>query len=99
MTVKEIMTIDGGLTLPISAAMFQRMIRTIKLFKENLLIANNKIDLFENRLTHMDKLLCDEIEINMNLKQKLKQLEESQIKIKAISVTDINEFLHNAEKI
>ena len=99
MTVKEIMTVDGGITLPISAAMFQRMIRTIKLFKENLLIANNKIDVLENRLAHMDKLLSNEIEINMNLKQKFKQLEESQVKIKAISVTDINEFLHNQERI
>ena len=99
MTVKEIMTVDGGITLPISASMFQRMIRTIKLYKENLLIANNKICDFETRLAHMDKLLCDEVEINMNLKQKCKQLEESQVKIKAISVTDINEFLHNSERI
>ena len=99
MTVKEIMTIDGGITLPISASMFQRMIRTIKLYKENLIKLTKTISKLEDRLAHMDKLLCDEIEINMNLKQKLKQLEDAQIKIKAISVSDINEFLHNSERV
>ena len=99
MTVKEIMTVDGGITLPISAAMFQRMIRTIKLFKENLVEATKTISKLEHNIMILESLLQTEEMKNKELKQKCKQLEESQVKIKAISVTDINEFLHNSERI
>lgn len=99
MTVKEIMTVEGGITLPISAAMFQRMIRTIKLFKENLVEATKTISKLEHNIMILESLLQAEEMKNKEIKQKFKQLEESQIKIKAISVTDINEFLHNSERI
>jgi len=99
MTVKEIMTVDGGITLPISAAMFQRMIRTIKLFKENLVEATKTISSLKNDIKILESLLQDQVIRSQDLRQKLKQLEESQVKIKAISVTDINEFLHNAERV
>ena len=99
MTVKEIMTVDGGITLPISAAMFQRMIRTIKLFKENLVEATKTISKLEHNIMILESLLQTEEMKNKELKQECKQLEESQVKIKAISVTDINEILHNSERI